>query len=65
MKPYTETDIKEIQEGLLANALLGITFDTDGNVQLAFDSCQKGCVDLLTIKPDNKLSCTFFVPDYE
>ena len=65
MKPYTETDPQEIQEGLIANVLLGIAYDSDGNVQLAFDSCQKGCVDLLTVKPGNKLSCTFFVPDYE
>ena len=60
MKAFAISDRNTILESLQGEKLLNIVPDDLGNVLLVFESACPDASDLLTVKPDGKLTATVF-----
>lgn len=60
MKAFITTDIDTIRDMLTGETLQNVVPDGLGNVMLLFESACPDASDLLTVKPDGKLSATMF-----
>lgn len=56
---FTSDDIESISELLNGEKLLNAARAEDGSILLTFESAYEGASDLLTIKPNGDVVCTF------